>query len=59
MDRSGVITTIAGTGEARFSGDGGPATEATLNGPLGLTLGPDGALYIAEFESARVRRVCL
>ncbi len=60
VDRSGVITTIAGTpGEKNFSGDGGPATEATFNEPIDLTLGPDGALYIAEFESARVRKVCL
>jgi streptogramin lyase len=59
VDRSGVITTIAGTGEKRFSGDGGPAIEASLNQPLAVTLGPGSALYIAEFESARVRRVCL
>jgi DNA-binding beta-propeller fold protein YncE len=41
------------------SGDGGLATEATFNQPLGVALGPDGALYIAEFESGRVRRVYL
>jgi sugar lactone lactonase YvrE len=60
VDRSGVITTIAGKqGTRHFSGDGGPATEATFDEPNGVTLGPDGDLYIAEFESARVRRVCL
>ena len=59
VDPAGIITTVAGTGEKRFSGDGGPATDATLNQPLAVTLGPDGALYIAEFESARVRRMCL
>jgi len=59
VDRSGVITTVAGTGEKGFSGDGGPAIEAAFNQPLGVTLGPGGALYIAEFESALVRRVCL
>ena len=59
VDPSGVITTVAGNGEKRFAGDGGPATEASLNQPLAVALGPDGVLYIAEFESARVRRVCL
>jgi len=59
VDPAGIITTVAGTGEKRFSGDGGPATDATLNQPLAVTLGTDGDLYIAEFESARVRKVCL
>lgn len=59
VDRSGVITTIAGTGEKRFPGDGGPATEATINQPLAVTLGPPGPLYIAESESGRIRKVCL
>jgi sugar lactone lactonase YvrE len=59
VDRSGVITTIAGTGEQGFSGDGGPAIEATLNEPQTVVEGPDNALYIADFENARVRKVCL
>jgi hypothetical protein len=59
VDPAGIITTVAGTGEKRFSGDGGPATDATLNQPLAVTLGRDGDLLIAEFESARVRKVCL
>ncbi len=59
VDPAGVITTVAGIGVKSFSGDGGPAIEAALNQPLGVTLGTDGALYIAEFESALVRRVCL
>lgn len=59
VDRSGVITTIAGTGEQGFSGDGGPAIEATLNEPQTVVVGPDNALYIADFENARVRKVCL
>jgi hypothetical protein len=59
VDRSGVITTIAGTGAQGFSGDGGPAIEATLNEPQSVVVGPDNALYIADFENARVRKVCL
>ena len=35
---TGIITTIAGTGTASFSGDGGEATSATLNNPVGVTV---------------------
>lgn len=54
---TGVMTTIAGTGEAAFSGDGLPATEACLSGPSGLAIGPDGCLYIADTFNGRIRRV--
>jgi sugar lactone lactonase YvrE len=53
----GRITTVAGNGQAGFSGDNGPAVQAQLNTPSGLALGPDGALYIADRENNRVRRV--
>src|SRR5580698_8292740 len=36
VDTAGVITTFAGTGTAGYSGDGGPAAQAELNGPLGV-----------------------
>ena len=45
----GTISTIAGTGAIGFSGDGGPATDAELNFPKGITLGTDGRLYIADY----------
>jgi DNA-binding beta-propeller fold protein YncE len=51
--------TIAGTGVAGFSGDGGPAIEAQVNNPYGLVVGPDGALYFCEIGNHRVRRLDL
>ncbi|MGH8908099.1 MAG: SMP-30/gluconolactonase/LRE family protein, partial [Egibacteraceae bacterium] len=47
VDPSGTITTVAGTGIAGFSGDGGPAWAAQLSGPLGLAVAAVGNLYIA------------
>ena len=57
VDTSGTITTVAGTGDAGFSGDGGPALSATLNGPSGVALDGAGNLYIAEFGNSRIRKV--
>ena len=50
---------MAGTGEAGFTGDSGPAIAADLNGPEGVTLDPAGNLYIADTFNHRVRRVAL
>jgi streptogramin lyase len=52
-----TIRTLAGTGQSGFSGDGGPGTKAQLANPYGLTLGPDGALYICEEDNHRIRRL--
>ncbi|MEU9337088.1 RICIN domain-containing protein [Streptomyces sp. NPDC048290] len=54
---NGVISTVAGNGAAGFSGDGGPATAAQLNLPLGVAATKGGVLYIAEYNNHRVRRV--
>ena len=56
-DGKRYIETVAGTGEAGFSGDGGPATGAKLDGPTGIAMGPDGSLYLIDRGNQRVRRV--
>ncbi|WP_316528431.1 hypothetical protein [Kitasatospora brasiliensis] len=53
----GKITTVAGTGTAGFSGDGGPATEARLRSPWAVAIDGAGALYISEQGNGRVRKV--
>lgn len=53
----GTITTIAGTGQPGFAGDGGPGTAARLNRPLGLALDAAGNLYIADSLNLRIRRL--
>lgn len=54
---SGKITTVAGTGTAGYSGDGGPATAAMLKGVHGLAVDPAGVIYIADTGNHRVRKV--
>jgi streptogramin lyase len=54
---TGVITTIAGTGQHRFSGEGGPAVSAALNEPSALAIGLDGHLYVADQSNNRVRKI--
>jgi hypothetical protein len=54
---TGVITTLAGTGVAGFSGDGGPATAAQLNGPHSLAVDGSGNVYFSEIENNRIRKV--
>jgi DNA-binding beta-propeller fold protein YncE len=54
----GTLGTVAGTGESGFSGDGGPATEAQLDFPLGLDLAGD-RLFLADAGNHRVRALDL
>jgi uncharacterized protein (TIGR03437 family) len=53
----GIITTIAGTGVAGFSGDGGPAAAAQLNMPNGVAVDDAFNVYIADYANSRIRKV--
>ena len=54
---SGVITTVAGTGDSGYNGDGMPAVESALAGPSGLALDLEGNLYIADTFNGRIRMI--
>jgi uncharacterized protein (TIGR03437 family) len=55
LSTSGVLTAIAGTGLAGFSGDGSPALAAELNAPAGVAIGANGTLLVADPGNNRVR----
>ncbi|MCE9534239.1 MAG: hypothetical protein K8T89_24430, partial [Planctomycetes bacterium] len=55
--KSGKISTVAGSGKAGNTGDDGPATKATMGRPHGVVVGPDGAIYIGDTNSHKIRVV--
>src|SRR5690606_11872569 len=57
VEPSGTISTVAGTGNGGFSGDGGAATDAELSFPRAVALDGAGNLYIADMGNHRVRMV--
>src|SRR5688572_15672893 len=54
---SGSIVTIAGNGQISYSGDGGAATNASLNTPYGFSVGREGTLYFSDSGNYRVRAI--
>jgi streptogramin lyase len=54
---AGRIWRAAGTGKPGFTGNGGPATAATLSGPKGLAIAPNGDVYLADTENHAIRRL--
>jgi len=57
VDVAGIITTIAGSGQAGFAGDRGPALQALLNLPFGLALDRADVLHFADMLNHRIRRI--
>ena len=57
LDRSGVITRVAGISAPGYSGDGGPAIYAQLSRPGGLALDGAGNLFIADIDNHLIRKV--
>ena len=53
----GSLTSIAGTGQAGYSGDNGPATSAMLQDPFGLAVTPAGLILVADLDNLRVRQI--
>src|SRR5262245_39367646 len=54
-----VVDTVAGTGMSENGGDAGPALGVNVGQPFGVTVGPDGALYVCEVQNHRIRRLDL
>src|SRR5690606_33190943 len=55
--KTGLLSTVAGTGEAGYSGDGGPATKAQLKQPHSIQFGPEGDLYICDIGNHVIRKI--
>ncbi len=53
----GIISTIAGNGASSYSGDGGQATNAALNHPLGIAIDSSGNVYFSDSPNHRIRKI--
>ncbi len=54
---NGIMTTIAGTGQPGYNGDGGPATLGLLYEPTGIALDPSGSIFVSDYNNFRVRSI--
>jgi sugar lactone lactonase YvrE len=54
---AGTLHHVAGTGEPGYTGDGGPAKDATFNGPKGIAVGPEGHVYVVDSENDCIRKI--
>ena len=57
VDTNGIMTTVAGDGARAFSGDGGPATAASLDNPLSVHVDQQGNIFISDHGNNRIRKV--
>ena len=57
LDASLLLSPVAGTGQTGEAGDGGPALQAALNGPSGLTVDASGTVYVVDQDGGRIRRI--
>lgn len=57
VDAQGIITTIAGTGQAGYDGDGGPAIKATFRGPKAIRCDSPGNVYVVDTENHAIRKI--
>ena len=57
--KTGVITTVAGTGKKGFGGDGGPAIRAFFNRPHSIQFGPKGNLFVCDIGNRRIRKISM
>jgi len=57
LAHAGTLTTVAGTGTANYSGDGGLATSAALKYPMGIAIDSSGNLYVADKSNCRIRKI--
>ncbi len=57
INTAGIVTTVAGIGSAAYSGDGGPATAAELNGPVDIAIDSNDNIFIADFLNNVVRKI--
>ena len=55
----GIITTVAGDGAAGYSGDGGPATSAAFNAPIGIAIDNAGSFYVSDFHNNVIRKLTI